>query len=229
MTNYTKIWETHNGPIPFDDLGRRFHIHHKDGNKKNNKIENFLCLSAQDHYNLHYKQGDYFECHLIAKNHLNLSKEDFSNLAKLSGELHRNTISVKDKNGNKFRVANTDYRFLSGELVGVTKGMVSAKWIESGETISLSSDEFRQGRDAGLLEGITANIPLSNNHKSKVSLSLTGIKRSEDQKINYRLGAVGRKRIIHISGRKSWAYPIKSLHHQISIDEVGVSLEWDFG
>jgi len=34
------------------------------------------------------------------------------------------TCTVKDKDGNKFRVSRTDPRFLSGELVGTTKGHV---------------------------------------------------------------------------------------------------------
>ena len=38
--NYRKIWETHNGEIPKDTDGRSFEIHHIDGNRNNNSIEN---------------------------------------------------------------------------------------------------------------------------------------------------------------------------------------------
>ena len=41
---------------------------------------------------------------------------------KKMGKIKKNTIAVKDKDGNKFRVDNTDPRWLSGELVGVAKG-----------------------------------------------------------------------------------------------------------
>jgi len=34
------------------------HIHHIDGNWKNNKIENLLILGSSEHTKLHHKQGD---------------------------------------------------------------------------------------------------------------------------------------------------------------------------
>jgi len=44
------IWEKYNGTIP-----EGFHIHHKDGNVKNDSIENLEMLSARDHFLLHRK------------------------------------------------------------------------------------------------------------------------------------------------------------------------------
>ena len=38
------VWEHHNGPIP-DGA----HIHHKDGDRSNNAIENLECLTPQEH------------------------------------------------------------------------------------------------------------------------------------------------------------------------------------
>lgn len=38
------IWMTYNGPIPSDHV-----IHHKDGNKLNNDIENLECVPERDH------------------------------------------------------------------------------------------------------------------------------------------------------------------------------------
>ena len=37
--NYRKIWEQHFGPIPRDQDGRSYEIHHIDGNRSNNNIE----------------------------------------------------------------------------------------------------------------------------------------------------------------------------------------------
>jgi hypothetical protein len=65
--NYRKIWENRFGKIPFDDNGRTFEIHHIDGNKSNNDINNLLCVSIQEHYEIHYKNGDYGACVMIAK------------------------------------------------------------------------------------------------------------------------------------------------------------------
>tara|TARA_S200002703_G_scaffold113563_1_gene99083 strand:+ start:631 stop:1248 length:618 start_codon:yes stop_codon:yes gene_type:complete len=65
--NYRKIWEMHNGTIPTDDKGRRYEIHHIDGNRLNNSIENLMCVSIEDHFKIHNEQGDYVEAALIAK------------------------------------------------------------------------------------------------------------------------------------------------------------------
>jgi len=56
--NYRKIWENINGPIPLDELGRSYEIHHIDGNRKNNNIENLMCISIQDHYDIHKNKGE---------------------------------------------------------------------------------------------------------------------------------------------------------------------------
>lgn len=45
------IWEQEKGPIPDG-----FDIHHKDGNKLNNLIENLECLSKSDHMSLHSRE-----------------------------------------------------------------------------------------------------------------------------------------------------------------------------
>lgn len=65
--NYRKIWEKHYGPIPKEPNGRSYEIHHKDGNRKNNNIENLSCITIKEHYDIHYNQGDYGACVMIAK------------------------------------------------------------------------------------------------------------------------------------------------------------------
>jgi|FreactTroBogLake_1042271.scaffolds.fasta_scaffold06136_2 hypothetical protein len=59
MANYRKIWSEKNGPIPKDEFGRSYEIHHIDGNRSNNSLDNLQCLSIQEHYNIHYNKGDY--------------------------------------------------------------------------------------------------------------------------------------------------------------------------
>lgn len=63
--NYRAIWESFNGPIPKDDRGRTFEIHHKDGDRSNNEISNLECLSIDHHYNIHLDQEDYMACYMI--------------------------------------------------------------------------------------------------------------------------------------------------------------------
>lgn len=46
------IWEKAYGPIP-----KGHHIHHKDGNRLNNSIENLECISHEEHLSLHMKEN----------------------------------------------------------------------------------------------------------------------------------------------------------------------------
>jgi hypothetical protein len=50
------VWENERGPIP-----EGFHIHHKDRDRGNNHVENLLCLSADDHHQLHIEEDQTFE------------------------------------------------------------------------------------------------------------------------------------------------------------------------
>ena len=65
--NYRKIWENHYGKIPKEENGRPYEIHHKDGNRNNNNIDNLICITIKEHYDIHYQQGDYGACVMIAK------------------------------------------------------------------------------------------------------------------------------------------------------------------
>lgn len=67
MVNYRKLYESVFGKIPKDDLGRSYEIHHIDGNRNNNSIENLICVSIEEHYAIHLSQGDYNSANLIAE------------------------------------------------------------------------------------------------------------------------------------------------------------------
>jgi len=82
MSSYTyrKLWiQYHNRPIPIDANNRTFEIHHVDGNRSNNHIDNLQCLSIEEHYEIHYKQGDWGACVMIAKR-LSLPSDHLSNI-----------------------------------------------------------------------------------------------------------------------------------------------------
>jgi uncharacterized protein YerC len=55
MVRYREKWEKAYGPIPKDNLGRSYDIHHIDGNRRNNSLENLQCVSLQEHYEIHKK------------------------------------------------------------------------------------------------------------------------------------------------------------------------------
>jgi hypothetical protein len=80
-TNYRKIYEKNNGPIPIDEFGRTFEIHHLDNNHKNNIPDNLVAISIQEHFDIHYSQKDYWEAFMIAKR-MKLSPEKVSNISK---------------------------------------------------------------------------------------------------------------------------------------------------
>jgi len=71
---YTKIY----GPIP-----EGYDIHHIDGNHNNNDPSNLMAVSLQEHFNIHYSQGDYGAAHRIIQR-MNVSKEEKSRLASLA-------------------------------------------------------------------------------------------------------------------------------------------------
>lgn len=56
----------HHGAIPLDEHGRSYDIHHIDGNRKNNDISNLMCVSIQEHFDIHLKQGDFEACKAIS-------------------------------------------------------------------------------------------------------------------------------------------------------------------
>lgn len=82
---YRKIWQKVYGPIPKDQQGRTYEIHHIDGNRKNNNIVNLQCLSIQEHYELHLSQGDYAAAFRIAQR-MGISVEEKSRLMSLSNK-----------------------------------------------------------------------------------------------------------------------------------------------
>ena len=97
--NYRKIYEQHYGPIPMDEEGRSYEIHHIDGNHNNNEPSNLKAVSLQEHYDIHYKQGDFTSC-LIMSKRMKISPEEKSFLAR------QDAIN---------RVTNNTHHFLGGE------------------------------------------------------------------------------------------------------------------
>jgi hypothetical protein len=60
--NYRKVYKVHYGPIPVDQQGRRYHIHHIDGNRSNNHYINLRAVSIDEHYQIHFDQQDWNAC-----------------------------------------------------------------------------------------------------------------------------------------------------------------------
>ena len=56
--NYRWIWEKNHGPIPKDENGISYQIHHIDGNRDNNDLSNLMCVSLDEHIEIHKNQGE---------------------------------------------------------------------------------------------------------------------------------------------------------------------------
>jgi hypothetical protein len=82
---YRKIYENHYGVIPTDLAGRRYDIHHIDGNHSNNNPTNLKAVTVQEHYDIHYSQGDYGACSLITRK-LKISPDENSKLLSLANK-----------------------------------------------------------------------------------------------------------------------------------------------
>jgi hypothetical protein len=79
---YRKIYKEHHGPIPVDELGCSYDVHHIDGDYNNNHPSNLVALSRQEHYEVHYSQGDYFSAWLIAQD-IGKTAKELSELSRL--------------------------------------------------------------------------------------------------------------------------------------------------
>lgn len=119
--HYRKIYEQNYGPIPVDFDGRTYEIHHIDGNANNNEPSNLIAVSIQEHYNIHYKQGDYSAC-LIMSERMKISPEEKSELARkfqldrIEKGLHHFLGGKVQKDLAKRLVEEGTHNFLGGKI-----------------------------------------------------------------------------------------------------------------
>ncbi len=65
--HYRQIWIDANGPIPKDNDGRAYEIHHINGDHADNRLENLTCMTIQEHYAAHIERGDWAAAMMIAR------------------------------------------------------------------------------------------------------------------------------------------------------------------
>lgn len=88
-------------------------------------------------------------------------------------------VVVKDKNGKTSRVSADDPRYLSGELVPVSKGMVIVK-DKDGNIMQVSADDPKYLN--GELIFHRTGEKYSKEHREKISKALKGVTRSEEHR-----------------------------------------------
>ena len=108
--NYRKIYEYYYGSIPVDHEGRSYEIHHIDGNHSNNEPNNLKAVTIQEHYDIHYFQGDWGACQAI-KMRMDLKPGEISNLCqKVQQEKVKNkTHHLLGPTNNLLRLANNNH------------------------------------------------------------------------------------------------------------------------
>lgn len=121
MSIYRRLYEQTHGPIPKDEEGRTYDIHHIDGNRKNNDPSNLIALSIDDHYKVHYEQGDYGAClRIIARR--GVPTELFSELAskenakRIENGTHHFCDSGWQSKQAKKRVEGGTHNLLGGDI-----------------------------------------------------------------------------------------------------------------
>ena len=120
--NYRKLWEDIHGKIPKDENGRTYDIHHIDGNRKNNSIDNLICLSIEDHYKIHLKQFEDTKSEKEFRSLVFLSKRIGRDVHKLTGwtvsqetrEKIKNSLQGKKRHPDvieKMKIKLTGYKW----------------------------------------------------------------------------------------------------------------------
>lgn len=104
---HRKIWEEAYGPIPLDENGRSYEIHHKNGDHYDDRLENLECLSIYDHFQIHKAQGDIMACCAISRRMAQPLELSPAEVKILSEEAKRKAIK---------RVKDGTHNFLGGSI-----------------------------------------------------------------------------------------------------------------
>jgi hypothetical protein len=178
---YRKIWEENYGKIPLDENGRTYEIHHIDGNRNNNSIDNLKCVSITEHYNIHFKQGDYQAC-LRMSERMKLTAKQKSELA---SKANKGKITIT--NGVDDRKIDADFPIPEGWRRGRTKGK---RFGPRTEEFRKKMSELKKGKPLtdkhkqslkGLVRGMSGKKHTEQT-KSKMSAASRGVPKSEEHK-----------------------------------------------
>ncbi len=168
--NYRKVYESHFGKIPKDESGRSYEIHHIDGDHSNSDILNLKCITIQEHYDIHYSQGDWGACGAIAAR-MKMSTELISSLSRLA------CLKMVEQGTNPFsggemqrkfqreRVINGTHHWQNSELQRTSQ----KKRVENGTHPWQGNGEFQRENNRRRLQNGTHHL-LGESNPSKLMI-----------------------------------------------------------
>lgn len=116
---YKKIYKAHYGAIPVEANGRTYEIHHIDGNHDNNDPANLVAITLQEHYDIHYAQGDYGACHLMSVQRMDKTPEEISKLGQLLQQkriIDKTHNFLGSTNPVYTKIKNKTHHFFGGQI-----------------------------------------------------------------------------------------------------------------
>jgi len=163
---YREIWEKVHGKIPIDEFGRTYDIHHIDGNRSNNNIENLICVSIEDHYKLHLSQSK------------DGNIKDLASVRLLSYRLNKKVCNLQgwtpsEETKEKIRKKLTGKKRPDYVIKKVSDSLKNYKWSE--EQIKKRADGIKKFYDG-------ASEEWKNNRNKKISKGRMGIQLSDKTK-----------------------------------------------
>lgn len=147
MSSYRKVYEKHYGPIPVDENGRTYEIHHINGDHSDNRIENLKAVTIVEHYKIHYDQGDWFAAALIGSK-MKISPQELSELSK-----RINKKRVEDGTHNFLGPENNARNIKNGVNPFVGENSVSRRMIKEGTHHFLNSEFQKEINKKSLANG----------------------------------------------------------------------------
>lgn len=199
--NYRKIYERHFGPIPKDDQGRSYHIHHRDRNHNNNNPENLQAVSLEEHYQIHLEAGDWWAALRLAQR-LRMTQEEISSLAK---KRHKQAVGagthpfLNKKNSSKGGRLGIEHVKRNGwSKEAIRKRVETRKKNESYNNLMKEANTLVaiQKRVATRLQNNGYEKAITASHKSRIRNSLLRMCNHFMQPFSYELLEIARRKKI---------------------------------
>jgi hypothetical protein len=141
---HRKIWTQAYGKIPKDSKGRSYEIHHINGDHFDNRLENLKLVTIDEHYSIHYEQGDFNACRKILRR-MKISPEENSRLSKeLCMLMVKNGTHPWLGDHNKNRVLSGTHNFLGGLIQSKTAKITNKKRVENGTHLFLNANHQKK-------------------------------------------------------------------------------------